>query len=102
MCKTFVNVSTMAHAKFASGILMLGVLFSTIVVTKSVIGRCSVHLYTHANNMFARLSTLYMRACSADGSSGSEGASGSVDVLNESICCNCLVEAQCRLLAHRT
>ena len=56
--------------------------------------------------MFARLSTLYMRACNADGSSGSgsgsEGASGSVDVLNEFICFNCLVEAQCRLLAHRT
>ena len=47
-----------------------------------------------------------MRACSANGSSGSgsgsEGASGSVDVLNESICFNCLVEGQCRLLAHRT
>ena len=62
--------------------------------------------HTHANNMFARLSALYMRACSANGSSGSssgsEGASGSFDVLNESICFNCLVEAQCRLLAHRT
>ena len=42
--------------------------------------------------MFARLSALYMRACSANGSSGSgsEGPGGSIDVLNESLCFNCL------------